>query len=40
LSKYGEDEVHADVNIFDVYRILARIAAIAAHREIVDLEAK
>lgn len=40
LSKYGDRDVHADVNIFDVYRILARIAGIAAHREIMDLEAK
>jgi len=39
-SKYGDCGVHTDVNIFDVYRILARIAAIAAHREIVALEAQ
>lgn len=38
LSKYGQCGVHHDVNIFDVYRILARVAAIAAHREIVQLE--
>ncbi|MFH1360772.1 MAG: glutamate--cysteine ligase [Candidatus Omnitrophota bacterium] len=38
LSKYGDCGVHHDVNIFDVYRILARIAAVAAHREIVQLE--
>ncbi len=39
LSKYGDCGVHHDVNIFDIYRILARIAGIAAHREIVHLEA-
>ena len=39
LKKYGDCGVHHDVNIFDVYRILARIAGIAAHREIIDLEA-
>ncbi len=39
LSKYGDCGVHHDINIFDVYRILARIAAIAAHREIKNLEA-
>ena len=38
LSKYGDCGIHHDVNIFDVYRILARIAGIAAHREIVELE--
>jgi len=40
LSKYGNCGVHTDVNIFDVYRILARIAAIAAHREIIQLESR
>jgi glutamate--cysteine ligase len=39
LSKYGDCGVRHDVNIFDVYRILARIAGIAAHREIIQLEA-
>ena len=39
LPRYGECGVHHDINIFDIYRILARIAAIAAHREIVHLEA-
>ena len=39
LSKYGDCGVHHDINIFDVYRILARIAGIAAHREIIQLEA-
>ncbi len=38
LPKYGLDEIHPDVNIFDVYRVLARIAGIAAHREIVQME--
>jgi glutamate--cysteine ligase len=37
--KYGDCGIHHDVNIFDVYRILARIAGIATHREIIDLEA-
>ncbi|MBN1869382.1 MAG: glutamate--cysteine ligase [Candidatus Omnitrophica bacterium] len=39
LSKYGDCGVHHDINIFDFYRILARIAGIAAHREIIQLEA-
>ena len=39
-GKYGDCGVKYDINIFDVYRILARIAAIAAHREIVQLEAQ
>jgi len=39
LSKYGDCGIHHDVNIFDVYRILARIAGVAAHREIIHLEA-
>jgi len=39
-KQYGDCGVHHDVNVFDVYRILARIAGIAAHREILDLEAK
>ncbi|MCD4726993.1 MAG: glutamate--cysteine ligase, partial [Pirellulales bacterium] len=29
-KKYGDCGVHHDVNIFDVYRILARIASVAA----------
>jgi glutamate--cysteine ligase len=37
-QKYGQCGVHHDINIFDLYRILARIAAVAAHREIIDLE--
>jgi len=37
-KKYGDCGVHHDMNIFDVYRILARIAGIAAHREIIQLE--
>jgi glutamate--cysteine ligase len=40
LKKYGDCGVHHDISIFDVYRILARIAAIAAHREIIQLEAR
>jgi len=39
LRKYGDCGIHHDINIFDVYRILARIAGVAAHREIIDLEA-
>ncbi len=39
LPKYGICGVHHDMNIFDLYRILARIAVIAAHREVVSLEA-
>lgn len=38
LIKYGDCGIHHDINIFDVYRILARIAGIAAHREIIKLE--
>ena len=38
LSKYGVCGVHTENNIFDVYRIIARIAGIAAHREMVQLE--
>ena len=38
LKKYGDCGVHHNMNIFDIYRILARIAGIAAHREIVQLE--
>jgi len=37
-KQYGDCGIHHDVNIFDVYRILARIAGIAAHREIVQLK--
>lgn len=37
-ARYGDCGVHHDVNVFDVYRILARIAGIAAHREILQLE--
>lgn len=39
LKKYGDCGVHHDVSIFDVYRILARIAGVAAQREIKELEA-
>lgn len=37
-QKYGACGIHHDVNIFDIYRIIARIAGIAAHREIIQLE--
>ena len=37
-KKYGDCGIHHDINIFDVYRILARIAGIAAHREVIELE--
>ena len=40
LKKYGNDEIHPDLNIFDIYRLLARIAGIAAHREIIQLESQ
>ncbi|MBI5416040.1 MAG: glutamate--cysteine ligase [Candidatus Omnitrophica bacterium] len=39
LKKYGDCGAHHDISVFDVYRLLARIAAIAARREIVQLEA-
>lgn len=39
-SKYGDCVAHPDINMFDVYRILARIAGIAAHREIIELESQ
>jgi glutamate--cysteine ligase len=38
-TEYGDCGVHHDINVFDIYRILARIGAIAAHREIIQLEA-
>jgi glutamate--cysteine ligase len=37
-GKYGDCGIHTEKNQFDVYRIMARIAGIAAHREIVELE--
>lgn len=37
-KKYGDCGVHHDVSVFDLYRYLARIAAIAARREIQHLE--
>ncbi len=41
LDKYGKDcGIKHDLNIFDIYRILGRIAGIAASREIKELEAK
>lgn len=39
LEKYGKCCAHEDFTVFDIYRILARIAGIAAHREIIQLEA-
>ncbi len=38
LPKYGQCGVHHDMSLFDTYRILARIAAIAARFEINALE--
>ncbi len=38
-DQYADCGVQHDVDIFNIYRLLARIAAIAAHREIVCLEA-
>ena len=35
---FHDDTIHPDMNAFDVYRIIARIAGIAAHREIIQLE--
>ena len=41
LDKYGKDcGTEHDLNIFDIYRILARIAGVAATEEIKDLENK
>lgn len=40
LKKYGDCGVHHDINVFDIYRLLARVAAIAARREITYLEAR
>jgi len=37
-SAYGQCGVRTEPNIFDIYRILARIAGIAAHREMAYLE--
>ncbi|MCD4779559.1 MAG: glutamate--cysteine ligase [Candidatus Omnitrophica bacterium] len=39
VSRFNDCGVSHDINVFDLYRILARIAAIAAHREIVQLKA-
>ena len=36
-NEYGDCGVHHDINVFDIYRILARIAGIAAAREIKQL---
>ena len=40
LPQYNDCGIPHDINIFDFYRLLARVAAIAAHREIVRLEAE
>ena len=37
-EKYGDCGIRPNINVFDVYRILARIAGVAAHREIIQLE--
>jgi glutamate--cysteine ligase len=37
-QKYGDCAPHPNTNVFDIYRILARIAGIAASREIKQLE--
>ena len=36
--EYRDCGIHPDLNIFDIYRILSRIACVAAHREIALLE--
>jgi len=39
LDKYGKDcGIEHNLNIFDIYRILGRIAGVAAGREIKELE--
>lgn len=38
-KKYGDCGVHHDISVFDIYRLLARVAAVAARREIAFLEA-
>jgi glutamate--cysteine ligase len=41
LDKYGKDcGIDHNLNIFDIYRILGRIAGVAAGREIKELESK
>ena len=37
-KKYGDCGIHHDLNIFDIYRLLARIAGVAARKEIIELE--
>ena len=37
-NKYGDCNPHPNVNIFDIYRMLARIAGVATSREIKNLE--
>lgn len=39
-NKYGDCNPHPNVNIFDIYRMLARIAGVATSREIKNLESK
>ena len=39
LDKYGQDcGIQHNMNVFDIYRLLARIAGVAAKREIIELE--
>ena len=40
LKKCGDCGVHHDISVFDIYRLLARVASIAARREIAYLEAR
>ncbi len=41
LDKYGKDcGIEHNLNIFDIYRILGRIAGVAAGREIIDLDSR
>ena len=37
-DKYGDCGIHPNINVFDIYRIIARVAGVAAHREIIQLE--
>jgi len=41
LDKYGKDcGIQHNLNIFDIYRILGRIAGVAAGEEIMELDAQ
>jgi glutamate--cysteine ligase len=41
LDKYGKDcGIDHNLNIFDIYRILGRIAGVAAGKEIMDLDSR